>query len=279
MTRSLAPRHPCFNRALFAAAFLVFAVIAVGTAYARPPKVKRLLVVTVTKGFRHGDSIPVAEQTLADLGAKSGEFTVDYARTDEDLTQKMSAAGLKNYDGVVFASTTGDLPLPDRDAFLQWIRAGHAFIGTHAATDTFHGWPAYLDMIGGEFKTHGNQVSITPDVIDTNHPATRMLGKSVTVFDEIYQFKSPNPSHNHQLLTLAHSPYDTVPGYFPIAWCRMYGKGKVFYTALGHRPDVWQAPWYQQHLLGGIEWALGLQKGDAKPQVATPVSTAVPASP
>jgi type 1 glutamine amidotransferase len=275
---------PVSRRAFVRTAVLMLSVpllslVSPWSASARPRKPKSLLVVTVTKGFRHGDSIPVAERTLADMGLKSGDYTVDYARTDDDLTAKMSAAGLKQYDGVVFASTTGDLPLPDRDAFLQWIRDGHAFIGTHAATDTFHGWPAYLDMIGGEFKTHGAQVSITPDVIDPNHPATKMLGKTVTVFDEIYQFKNPDPSHVHQLLTLSHSPYSATPGYFPIAWCRMYGKGRVFYTALGHRPDVWNTPWYQAHLLGGIEWALGQQKGDAGPQVAASQTVPAPATP
>src|SRR5262249_21298356 len=95
---------------------------------------KRLLVVTVTKGFRH-DSIPLAEKTLGELGEKSGSFTVDYVRNDQEMSEKMTPAALKNYDGVVFASTTGDLPLPDKAAFLEWIKSGKAFIGIHAATD------------------------------------------------------------------------------------------------------------------------------------------------
>src|SRR6266478_4332227 len=74
---------------------------------------KTLLVVTVTKGFRHS-SIPTAEKVLGELAQKSGAFTVDYVRTDEEMAQKMTAEGLKNYDGVVFANTTGDLPLLDK---------------------------------------------------------------------------------------------------------------------------------------------------------------------
>src|SRR5687767_14590967 len=72
---------------------------------------KRLLVVSVTKGFRHS-SIPTAERILEELGKKSGVFTVDYARNDEEIAGKMSVESLKNYDGVIFANTTGDLPLP-----------------------------------------------------------------------------------------------------------------------------------------------------------------------
>src|SRR3989442_13136869 len=98
---------------------------------------KKLLVVTVTKGFRHS-SIPTAEKVLGDLAQKSGAFTVDYVRTDDEMAQKMTAEALKNYDGVVFANTTGELPLPDKQAFLDWIKSGKGFIGMHSASDTFH---------------------------------------------------------------------------------------------------------------------------------------------
>src|SRR2546423_728653 len=70
---------------------------------------KKVLVVTVTKGFRHS-SIATAEKVLGELAEKSKAFTVDYARTDEDMAQKMTLDALKNYDGVIFANTTGDLP-------------------------------------------------------------------------------------------------------------------------------------------------------------------------
>jgi hypothetical protein len=87
---------------------------------ARP---KRLLVVTVTKGFRHGDSIAVLEPILKEMGEKDGSFTVDYVRSDADMAQKMTPEALKGYDGVLFGNTTGELPIPDKDAFLKWIAA------------------------------------------------------------------------------------------------------------------------------------------------------------
>src|SRR6266404_6464508 len=89
---------------------------------------KNVLVVTVTKGFRHS-SIPTAEKVLGELAQKSGAFTVDYVRTDDDMAQKMTAEALKNYDGVIFANTTGELPLPDKEAFLEWIKSGKGFVG------------------------------------------------------------------------------------------------------------------------------------------------------
>jgi len=246
------------------------AALAPSPAQAGRKKPKHILVVTDTKGFRH-DSIPLAEETLKQIGDESGDFIVDYARTDEDLTAKMTPAALKGYDGVFFANTTGDLPLPDRDAFIKWIADGHAFMGCHAASDTFHGFPAYLQMIGGEFKTHGPQVEVECRIEDPKHPACKPFSgtSSFKVFDEIYQFKDFDRSRVHGLLTRRAHPNAKTPGDYPVAWCRREGKGRVFYTSLGHRQDVWRAPWYRQHLLGGIRWALGLEKGDDKPQRTT----------
>jgi type 1 glutamine amidotransferase len=74
----------------------------------------------------------------------------------------MSAEALKQYDAVVFANTTGDLPLPDNQAFLDWIKSGKGFVGMHAATDTFPGFPGYTEMIGAHFKTHAAQLKWSP---------------------------------------------------------------------------------------------------------------------
>lgn len=229
-------------------------------------KTKRLLVVSVTKGFRHS-SIPTAERLLRELGEQSRNFDVDYARTDEELAAKTTTAALAGYDGVVFASTTGDLPLADREAFMGWLRAGHAFIGLHSASDTFHNYPEFIKMIGGEFESHGPQVKVSCIVEDSSHPATKPLGKTLEVFDEIYLFKNFERANVHMLLSLDKHPNKGTPGYYPLAWNSLYGKGRVFYTALGHREDVLESAWYRQHLLGGIRWALGLTKGDSKPQL------------
>ena len=232
---------------------------------------KKLLVVTATQGFRHS-SIPLAEKVLAGLGEQSGLFTVDYARGGEkgkdsaDLHEKMSPEALKKYDGVIFANTTGDLPLPDRDAFIAWIKSGKAFIGMHSATDTFHGYRPFIEMIGGEFKSHGAQVGVECLNQDHEHPATQHLGAKYHVFDEIYIMKSFDRNKVHGLLTLDKEPNKGIPGDYPIAWCKEVGDGRLFYTSLGHREDVWLSRDYQQHILGGIKWALGIEKGSAKPQ-------------
>jgi len=234
---------------------------------ANPLAPKRVLVVTVTKGFRHS-SIPMAEKVLGELAAKGG-FTVDYVRTGEDMAKKMTGAALKNYDAAIFASTTGDLPLPDKDAFLRWIASGRGFVGIHAATDTFRGHKPldpFIRMLGGEFKSHGPQVEVEVINQDPRHPACKKYPPAFPIFDEIYLMNEFQRSRVHGLLTLDKHPNTGAPGDYPIAWCRMHGQGRVFYTSLGHREEVWENLDYQQHLLGGIRWAIRLERGTAVPQ-------------
>jgi type 1 glutamine amidotransferase len=262
---------------------------------------KKILVVETTTGFRHS-SIPTGEKILAQLASDTGAFTLDFVRqppghaatgfpvklkpdaTEEEkkafaeaeakwnealktALQKLSPESLKNYDAVLFLSTTGDLPIPDKQGFLDWIKAGHAFIGIHAAGDTFHGWPDFIEMIGGEFQTHPSGT----------YPACRHLGATWNVNDEIYLFKNYDAAKVHELLILDKHPKDKTPGHFPVSWSKEYGKGKVFYTSLGHREDLWDtdpdikdrknpietSKAYQAHVLGGIKWALGLDAGAA----------------
>jgi type 1 glutamine amidotransferase len=282
-------------------------VLFAATLHAEP---KKLLVVTTTTGFRHS-SIPTLEKVLAQLGKDSGEFTVDFicqppgvhagngfpvklkdAATPEEKKMfegaernwnetlktallKLSSENLTNYDGVIFASTTGDLPIPDPQGLLDWIKAGHAFIGIHAASDTFHHWPGYVDMLGGEFNHHGPQVGVECLNEDPQHPANAQLGKTWMISqEEIYQFKNYDATKVHDLLILDKKPDgDHSPGHFPVSWCKNFGAGMVFYTSLGHREDIIDADLnmkdrknspeiskaYQAHVLGGIEWALGLK--------------------
>ena len=227
---------------------------------------RKVLVVTITKGFRHS-SIPTAEKVIAKLAESSGAFTVDYVRTDEEMATKMTPQNLKNYDVFIFANTTGILPLPDKDAFLNEIRGGKALVGMHSASDTFHGEnnviDAYIECLGGEFAGHGQQVGVECLVMDKQHPSTKHLGESYCIQqEEIYLMKNYQSNAVHELLVLDKHPNNKKQlGHFPVSWCKLYGSGKVFYTSLGHREDVWENPLYMKHIEGGIKWALGLEPG------------------
>lgn len=265
---------------------------------------KKVLVVTTTLGFRHS-SIPTAEKILNKLGAQSGLFTVEYARVEPNdpefkdpntkrvdnqkvraaiekvLAEKMNATALRNYDAIIFANTTGDLPLPDKDAFLNWLKSGKAFIGMHSCSDTFHGWPAYIQMLGGEFATHGAQAGVECMNEAPTNPANARMGKSWVINqEEIYLIKNYDASQCQPVLTLDKHPNTKAAGNFPISWCKSYGQGRVFYTSLGHREDIWDdetdssfkrenpvsvSRAYQRHIMGGIQWALGMDPNKVKP--------------
>jgi type 1 glutamine amidotransferase len=267
-------------------------------------RLKKLLVVTVTKGFRH-DSIPVAEEVIRRLGEETQKWETDFVRNDEDMAQKMTPEALKNYDGIVFANTTGVLPIPKPEAFLDFIRSGKGFVGMHSATDTFHEWNGskaepseYIKMIGAEFKTHGRQCAIDAFIADPAHPALKPVaeaGKEYTpaasgtvnlqmntspeggvwkAFDEIYILKNIDRANLRLLLWLDKHPDDgskeaNQAGENLVSWCRAYGKGRVFYTSLGHRREMWLDSHYRKHITGGILFALGLAKGSTRP---TPLS-------
>ncbi len=197
--------------------------------------------------------------------------------------EKLSPANLtaNKIDLVIFANTTGDLPLPDKEGFIQWIENGGAFAGMHSASDTFHKFPGYIDMLQGEFETHKAQVPAELIAGDKAHPANGGIGETWGLKqEEMYIIKSQDRAKVRSLWFQRHHPNDANDkGFFPVSWCRKAGQGKVFYTSLGHREDLWSddpalpnrinsveiSKQYQAHLLGGLKWALGLADGSAEP--------------
>jgi type 1 glutamine amidotransferase len=238
---------------------------------ARAAAKKRILMVTHTAGFRH-DSIPTAEEVVKELGERSGLWEVDYARTADDVRKMVTAENLRRYDLVLFGNTTGELPITDegKKALVEWLQSGKGFVGTHSATDTFYQWPEYGKLIGGYFNGHPWHQKVTVRVEDRAHPATRMLGTSFEIKDEIYQFKQWDRGDKRVLLSIDPASIDISRGARPdkdyaVAWVSRLGKGRVFYTSLGHEQEVWRDPRFQEHLLGGIRWALGLARGSTQP--------------
>lgn len=221
---------------------------------------RAVLYLTHSAGWKH-DVLPLSEQIFKQIGERSGAFE---ATVTQDCSL-ISRDNLKKYDAIVFY-TTGELPLSDEQkaAFLDFIKSGKGFIGIHSATDTFYKWPEYGELIGGYFDQHPWHQEITVKVEDSHHAATRHLGSSFKIKDEIYQIRNFSRDRVHVLMSLDVSSVDlTLPAVhrtdkdFALAWWRNYGRGRVFYTALGHRAEVWQDERFQQHLLGALRWAMG----------------------
>ena len=220
---------------------------------------------------------------------------------------------IAKYDAFFFY-TTGDLTESGADhsppmskegksAFLEAIRNGKGFIGAHSATDTFHSpgnkefGPArlvqdgenadpYIKMIGAEFIMHGSQQLARQICVDTNFPGLSGFPEDFGPLEEWYTFKDFSPAL-HVLLVQDTSTMDKSSGgnkafysrpNFPSTWAQLYGKGRVFYTSMGHRADIWANPVFQKVLIGGINWAVGNVQADVTPNIdkVTPEANVLP---
>lgn len=218
-------------------------------------KPAKVLVYVHSGGWVHpvakeGDGgLSLVESTWQDwAGAEDGLEVV----VDRDSTRFAKPDGLQSFDAVFFY-TTGSPPIGDegKKNLMKFIREGGAFLGAHCATDTFYDWPEYGDMLGGYFERHPWNEEVSVNVENEKHPATQSLGNPFSIADEIYVFKDWSRDKVGQVLLSLNHP----DGDFPISWTRKEGKGRVFYTSLGHRPEVWASDLFRRHLLGGTFWA------------------------
>ncbi len=184
---------------------------------------------------------------------------------------------LKNFDCVLFFTTgskrNGQSPLTDAelDDLMTWVKAGGAFAGTHCASDTLYDTP-YGGLVGAFFENHPWHQKIKVKVEDPKHPAAAGFESGAEITDEIYQFTDSPYSREklHIILSVDNSSIDVTKGKrkdmdYAISWCQEFGKGRTFYTSLGHRKEVWKDERFQKHLLGGLKWATGVAAGDATP--------------
>ena len=169
---------------------------------------------------------------------------------------------LDGFDAAVFY-TSGELPIAPENlrGLIDWIHEGGAFVGVHSATDTLYELAPYMELVGGKFGGHPWHEEVKITVEDDAHPATAHLGESFTITDEIYQFPDLRRHPVRVLLSLDPASVDITLGArqdddYAIAWCRDWGRGRMFYTALGHREEVWKDPRFFEHLIGGILWAI-----------------------
>ena len=174
----------------------------------------------------------------------------------------INAKSLATFDAVLFY-TTGELPIarPALEELIDWVANGGAFVGIHCATDTLYEYEPYVQMIGGSFDGHPWHEDVSLVIEDGTHPATEHLGATWELKDEIYQFKGFRRFPLHGLAHLSGAKADLTKGKradgdYASAWCKPWGAGRVFYTGLGHRAELWSDSVYMGHLLGGIEWAI-----------------------
>ena len=246
--------------AILAGLVAVLSALALPSVAAAAPKFK-VLVFSKTAGFRH-DSIETGVDRIRQLGA-ANNFKVD--ATEE--ASAFRASNLRNYDAVIFLSTTGNVLNDNQQgAFENFIQDGGGFVGIHAAADTEYDWGFYGNLVGAYFKSHPAIQEATVEVADRRHPSTKHLPERWVRTDEWYDYRANPRGDVHVLATLDESSYDgarmDTGGDHPIAWCQTFGGGRSWYTGGGHTKASFGEPAFQKHLLGGIRWAAGNKNGD-----------------
>jgi type 1 glutamine amidotransferase len=258
---------------------------------------KSVLVFTKSSGWEHdvvktpGGKPSILEQAVTALGKQHG---FDVTATKDGRI--FDSADFKKHASLLFfttgvlttAGTDSNPPMSPqgKQALLDAIAGGLGFVGVHAASDTFHTPPdpedlsnryvahgensdPYLHMLGGEFILHGSAPRLqTTNVIvnDPKFPGLEGVSSPVSFNEEWYSLKDFR-TDLHVILTLdtkgmTGEPYQRAP--YPMTWTRMEGKGRVFYTAIGDRPENWSNPFFLNLLGGGIRWAIGDAKASLR---------------
>jgi type 1 glutamine amidotransferase len=235
-------------------------------------------------GIAQHDSTSHALATIERLGYESGLYDT-YIRTDSDIishhpltTTGQPASGgpsLSNVDAIFFMGHR-EVPINEQQKkeLLAFVHdEGKGFVAAHVGTTAFESWPEFTEMIGGQFDQHPYGIAsgtITNE--DPNFPATRQFPLAFSFTDEFYQTKNFSRDKIRVLLRLDLSKMPPNPGVhrtdgdFPLAWAKMYGKGRVFYSALGHASSTWDIADVYQMYFEAIKWALGLTDADVTPR-------------
>jgi len=212
---------------------------------------------------------------IYNLGQESGLWDT-MLRTDTELITKKdlgrNTKTLDYYDAIVFANTTSELDLDDsqKKDMMSFIKEeGKGFVGIHAAMDTNYKWPEYGEMIGGWFDQHPWSTFNAPIINESpDFPAVRHFPKAFVKYDEIYQAKEWSRDKVNVLLSLDSNKlnYDNPRVHrkdhdFAVAWTKSYGKGRVFYSTLGHTQESWNDPDIRKMYFEAIKWVLGMTEG------------------
>jgi hypothetical protein len=285
--------------------------------YMRRPGRKNVLAwAPINNGFQH-NSVSRAMSLMEQLGYAS-ELYDTYIHTDsQPITlhglvgsygQGVMGRDLNNYDAIFCLGVREVyLTAQQRDDLLQFVRNGGGFVGVHTATNMFLPWPAYgkrhdeelacgrtftqwpefNEMLGAVYVEHPYGVIEAPVIVDDpKFPATRFLPAKFTLRDEMYEFKDLSRNAMDVVLrmdtaglNLNHRGVTDRTADWPLAWAKSYGKGRVFYCALGHSRETWDIPDIQRIYFEALRWALRLENADISAHPMREVSGAAASLP
>lgn len=204
----------------------------------KPAEKSRVLFLVGGSFHDNPELYPILQKALEG----TGNFTVTVSRDQDQL----KAENIKNYDLVVMYTTRLTPTKEQEDGLVKFVEDGKGFVGIHCATDTFRESDAYWKLVGGRFRSHGNE-TFKVNVTGKSHPIVKGMS-SFDISDETY-CDDFNPAS--KVIVLMRREKDSEP----VAWVQYYGKGRVFVTGLGHGKPAWENPAFQELVTRGAEWA------------------------
>jgi type 1 glutamine amidotransferase len=243
-----------------------------------PRKPRRLLVYDRNVNYGGHASIPYANLAMQLIGERTGAF----AATLSSDPAALEPASLRQFDAVYLNNTVGDIfPTPAlREAFAAFVANGGGLVGNHGASVASTTWSEFGEILGARGASHRMpDEKAVINVEDPTHPITRAFGEKPFEFiDEFYRLAAPYSRDKVRvLLSIDPIATDMMQGRcfgqclrddndYPVAWIRQYGKGRVFYTSVGHSPPVFWEPRMLEMFLAGVQYALGDLQADATPR-------------
>lgn len=234
----------------------------------------------VRNGYQH-ESITHALSTVERLGWESGLYDTIIRTDSQSITKRpiqfktgtgiatgeqFLARNLDYFDAIFFFGVREiDLTPDQRADLLAFVRDdGKGFVATHSGATAFFGWPEFGDMLGGRFDEHPWGITDATVIVENSaSPMVAHLPPTFVVNDEHYQLKDFSRQKMQVLARLDQTKLDLgaplvhrTDGDFPVAWTKSYGKGRVFYSTLGHSRELWDTPWLQKMYFEAIRWAL-----------------------
>jgi hypothetical protein len=227
---------------------LIAVLLAAPSAAASPGAI---LIYSGTTGYRH-DSVPAGILAITAIAKQRGLTVV----ASEDPTV-FSADSLRRFRAIVLLSCTTNPKDPasewligdGRSALQNFVEQGGGVLAIHAAADSHYNWPWYGKLIGGRFARH-------PSGTPTGTIRIAATGETRQRTDEWYYFDDFDPT-SKLLVTLDPTSIgekDVNPN--PMSWTHTVGRGRVFYTAMGHTKDSYSEPWFLRHIADGLDWVL-----------------------
>jgi uncharacterized protein len=259
-----------------------------------PEKPRKLLVFSRSWGYKH-TARPYGAKAFEIMGQRTGAFEA-VVSDDDSLFEPEK---IRQFDAVVLNNTNEEIFLPEefaklsqdeqsrarqrdgmlKNSFAEFVRSGGGLAVIHAGVASFAGWPEFGDIVGARFDNHPwvSGTTVVLRIEEPNHPLTAAFREPYfIVTDEIYQVKEPYSRENLRVL-ISVDPAKThiTPEQkglihrqdmdFAMTWIKSYGKGRVFYCALGHQHELFWNPIVLQHYLDGFQFVLGDLKADMTP--------------